>query len=60
MKVFVLCKLVRVAHPTQGFLIAQKPILGTLRKEGGASFPSRNVGVPAPPQSWIIQRQEGR
>ncbi len=33
-------KLVRVARPTQGFLIAQKPILGSIRKEGGASSPS--------------------
>ncbi|MBV9229560.1 MAG: HNH endonuclease [Chloroflexi bacterium] len=33
-------KLVRVARPTQGFLIAQKPILGSSRKEGGASSPS--------------------
>ncbi len=32
-------KLVRVARPTQGFLIAQKPILGSIRKEGGASSP---------------------
>lgn len=33
-------KLVRVARPTQGFLMAQQPILGTIRKEGGASSPS--------------------
>jgi 5-methylcytosine-specific restriction endonuclease McrA len=33
-------KLVRVARPTQGFLIAQKPILGSIRKEDGASSPS--------------------
>ncbi len=33
-------KLVRVARPTQGFLIAQKPILGSIRKEGGASSPN--------------------
>ncbi|HLZ64198.1 MAG TPA: RNA-guided endonuclease IscB [Ktedonosporobacter sp.] len=32
-------KLVRVARPTQGFLIVQKPILGCLRKESGASSP---------------------
>lgn len=30
-------KLVRVARPTQGFLMAQMPILGSSRKEGGAS-----------------------
>lgn len=33
-------KLVRVARPTQGLLMAQKPILGSLRKEGGGSSPS--------------------
>jgi len=33
-------KLGRVARPTQGFLITQKPILGSSRKEGGASSPS--------------------
>jgi 5-methylcytosine-specific restriction endonuclease McrA len=32
--------LVRVARPTQGFLIAHKPILGSIGKEGGASSPS--------------------
>lgn len=33
-------KLVRVARPTRGFLMTQKPILDRIRKEGGASSPS--------------------
>jgi hypothetical protein len=44
--------LVRVARPTQGWLITRQPVLEGSRKEGGASSPSSNVGVPAPLLSW--------
>ena len=33
-------KLVRVARPTQGWMITQQPVLDSVRKEGGASSPS--------------------
>jgi hypothetical protein len=33
-------KLVRVARPTQGFLIVRQPALDSIRKEDGASSPS--------------------
>ena len=33
-------KLVRVARPTQGWMITRQPVLDSIRKEGGASSPS--------------------
>ncbi len=33
-------KLVRVARPTQGWMITRQPVLDNIRKEGGASSPS--------------------
>ena len=33
-------KLIRVARPTQGWIITRQPILDRIRKEGGASSPS--------------------
>lgn len=33
-------KLVRVARPTQGWMITRQPVLDRIRKEGGASSPS--------------------
>jgi 5-methylcytosine-specific restriction endonuclease McrA len=33
-------KLVRIARPTQGRMIARRPVLESIRKEGGASSPS--------------------
>jgi hypothetical protein len=47
-------KLVRVARPIQGFLVAQKPSLGRAVSERRAVLPPQlKYGVPTPPESWI-------